>query len=448
MSIDVKRKGSIDCVSTSKGTFGMYMNTTDQSISSILNTDGVWDVNPLNVGGRKIIPNGWNNNLPADIRKLLEKNNLGPGILKKKLGLQYGQGPELYQPVYEKGVIRKEFCGDAEVQSWLDTWDYKKYIRESLIELNHLEGVWTRVTTGRYRRIGVDWITKLDCESSNDCRFEWVDSRRLEDVKNVLIWDFENMRRSEMLRYPVFQKYNPSQFKESIAYTNLRSFARYFYSIPSFMGSIPMMKRSNVIPEIFEALNDNMMSAVYIVHEPQAYWTDKEDRLHQMHSDWDEAKMAVEIKKLREENTKRIAEVLTGARNTGKFFECIDFTDDDGNLQQWKIEPIEMNIDKLVEAHSKISRIADSSTTSGFGLNPALSNIIIDGKSDSGSQMIYALKIFYASDTQIAEDIVFDIMNTAIKTNFPKKNLSMGLYRPVIDKEQDVTPSERINAKA
>ena len=31
------------------------------------------------------------------------------------------------------------------------------------------------------------------------------------------------------------------------------------------------------------------------------------------------------------------------------------------------------------EAQAKISRIADSSTTSGFGLSPALANIIIDG---------------------------------------------------------------------
>ncbi len=445
--MEIKRKGSIDCVSTSGGTFGMYFNTTEQSISTIFNTQSPWEANPIDVGGVRIVPNGYNNNLPAEIRKLLEKNNLGPGILKRKLGLQYGQGPQLYQPVYEKGVIRKEWCEDIEIQSWLDTWDYKKYIREALVEFNHLEGVFTKVTAGKFRRIGIDWITDLRCEPSNDCRFEWVDTRRLDDVKKIYVWDFENMRRSEMLGYPVFQKYDPGRFETSMAYSNLKSFARYFYSIPSFMGSIPMMRRSNAIPEIFEALNDNMMSAVYIVHEPAAYWNDKEDRLRQMHTEWDDIKIDQELKKLREENTAKIAAVLTGARNTGKFFECIDFVDDEGNLQQWKIEPIEMNIDKLVEAHSKISRIADSSTTSGFGLNPALSNIIIDGKSDSGSQMIYALKIFYASDTQIAEDIVFDIFNTAIKTNFPKKNISMGLYRPVVDKEEDVTPSERVNAK-
>ena len=86
-----------------------------------------------------------------------------------------------------------------------------------------------------------------------------------------------------------------------------------------------------------------------------------------------------------------------------------------------------MNIDKYIEAQAKISRIADSSTTSGFGLSPALANIIIDGKSDSGSQMLYALKIFYGADTQIAE----------------KKGIFLGLYRKVINKEDNVTAADR-----
>jgi hypothetical protein len=103
-----------------------------------------------------------------------------------------------------------------------------------------------------------------------------------------------------------------------------------------------------------------------------------------------------------------------------------------------------MNIDKYISAQAQISRIADSSTTSGFGLNPALSNIIIDGKGDSGSQMLYALKIFYAADTQIAEDIIFEPVNTALKINFPHKNLSMGIYRKAVNKEDNVTGKDRV----
>ena len=140
---------------------------------------------------------------------------------------------------------------------------------------------------------------------------------------------------------------------------------------------------------------------------------------------------------------------MAGRKNVGKFFTCIDFVDPDGNKMEWKIEPIEMNVDKYIEAQTKISRIADSSTTSGFGLNPALANIIIDGKGDSGSQMLYALKIFYGADTQIPEEIALEAINDAIRINFPnKKGVFMGIYRKVINKEDNVTAAKRATNQA
>src|SRR5690554_6887448 len=57
---------------------------------------GDWEQDPVIFGGVKMVPYGYNNNMPAEIRELLEKNNLGPSILSRKLGLQYGQGPYLY----------------------------------------------------------------------------------------------------------------------------------------------------------------------------------------------------------------------------------------------------------------------------------------------------------------------------------------------------------------
>ena len=77
-------------------------------------------------------------------------------------------------------------------------------------------------------------------------------------------------------------------------------------------------------------------------------------------------------------------------------------------------------------------------------MNPALSNIIIDGKGDSGSQMLYALKIFYGADTQIPEEIALEALNDAVRINFPhKKGLFIGMYRKVINKEDNVTSDKR-----
>lgn len=221
------------------------------------------------------------------------------------------------------------------------------------------------------------------------------------------------------------------------------------YAISSFFGSVPWLENANNLPEIIRHLNENMIAAAYIVHQPEEYWRQKEEMLRSIHDDWRDDKVYAELEKMRDKVTQTIAEVMAGKKNAGKFFTCVDFVDPDGHVQSWKIEPIEMNIDKYIEAQSKISRIADSSTTSGFGLNPALSNIIIDGKGDSGSQMLYALKIFYGADAQIPEEIALEAINDAIRINFhAKKGLFMGMYRKVINKEDNVSAEDRATNQA
>ena len=149
----------------------------------------------------------------------------------------------------------------------------------------------------------------------------------------------------------------------------MRSFGRSMYAISCFYGSVPWLENANNLPEIIRHLNENMIAAAYVVHSPQEYWNQKRELIMTMHEDWDEAKIQKEMERLKDELTEAIADVMAGKKNAGKFFSCVDFMDDLGHTQSWKIEPIEMNIDKYIEAQAKISRIADSSTTSGFGLS-------------------------------------------------------------------------------
>ena len=188
-----------------------------------------------------------------------------------------------------------------------------------------------------------------------------------------------------------------------------------------------------------------MMAGAYIVHEPNGYWETKREEIIEMEPELSQSEVEAKVKGLRDTLTRTIADVMAGSKNAGKFLSVVDIIDPISNTpQQWKIEPIEMNIDKYIDAQVKVSRIADSSTTSGLGLNPALANIIIDEKGDSGSQMLYALKIFFGADTQIPEDIILEPINDAIAINFPrKKNIRMGLYRQMINKEDNVTASQR-----
>ncbi len=446
-----KKAGNFHFVETKVGTYAIALSSETDPMSTFLNGNVAnWDGDPISVAGERIIPWGAKDNLPLAIRNILEKNNLGPGILRRKAGLLYGQGPALYRNKIENNERVQEWVEDNEIQDWLESWDYKKFVRDAFVEYNHMDGVFAKYFSAKSVRIKKPWITRLECLSSKDCRLvapPEEEMQRLENVRFILTGDFE--RYKNLLKYPVFDKWDPTKTETAIKYHCLRSFGRNMYAISSFYGSMPWMHNANDIPEIISILNKNMIAGAYMVHAPAAYWNKKKEQIEEMHPEWADDQVMNELEILQDEIVKKISDVMAGKRNAGKFFSCVDFTDDAGNKQEWKIEPIEMNVDKYIEAQAKVSTIADSSTTSGFGLNPALANIIIDGKGDSGSQMLYALKIFFGADTQIPEDIALEAINDAIRINFPeKKGIFLGLYRKVINKEDNVTASKRATNQA
>ena len=445
---ETRKIGDFHFVPTEVGTYAVRMegglNDTFERFLSFDPTS--WDMDPVTVAGVRVVPWGADNNLPKNIRRILEKNNLAPGILDRKLGLIYGQGPMLYTLDVQENERVQNWIQDEEIQDWLDSWDYRGFIRHMLMEYNHLKGCFVKYHSGKAVRLGKPWIHSLECVPSADCRLVWPknDSRNVDDIEDIMVGDFDAYTNPSYKLYPVFDKWHPARHEVAMKYHSMRSFGRNFYSISSFYGSVPWMADANALPEIIAYLNNNMIAAAYIVHVPQGYWQEKRNVIVDKHPDYTEAQITCMLDDVKETLARQIAEVMAGKNNAGKFFMCVDFIDLDGHEQSWKIEPIEMNIDKYIDALAKISRIADSSTTSGLGLNPALANIIIDGKGDSGSQMLYALKLFYGADTQIPEDIALEAINDAIRINFPqKKGVFIGLYRKVINKEDNVTAGER-----
>ena len=445
----VDRAGRFNMVDTGTGTYAIGMSSRfgAQSLSSFFDFGGrSWDKDPQSVGGVSVVPWGPDDQMPRMVRDLLEKNNIGPGILARKQGLIYGQGVQLYRTKVEENEVVREWIQDDDIQAWLDTWDYQRYIRETLTEYLHLGGHFTKYQCAKSVRIGKAWIHSLKCIPSADCRLVWPDPQRtpsLDDITEILVGDMERWRQLQI--FPRFDKWHPTDHEAAVEYHSLRSFGRNLYAISSFHGSIPWMQDANDIAEIVRALNDNVIAAAYIVHEPHAYWSEKQMNIEQDHPEWTDQQVSKELDRLRDNVTRQIADVMAGKHNAGKFFTCIDFVDDSGNAQSWKIEPIELNLDKYIQAQKDISRMADSATTSAMGLSPALSNIIIDGKSDSGSQMLYALKIFYGADTVIPEQIVLEALNDAIRINFPeKRGLFLGFYHKTIQKEDNVTAGDRM----
>lgn len=105
------------------------------------------------------------------------------------------------------------------------------------------------------------------------------------------------------------------------------------------------------IPTIFKYVTDNGLNLAYHVHSPQAYWDAKREMLRRIHPDWeaDDAKIEKEIARMTREFLRSLTSVLSGKENAGKLA--------------------------------------------------------------SGSELLYAFKLFLASDTEIPESTVLEPHN-------------------------------------
>lgn len=413
--------------------------------SIVLSDHGVqWEAWPDIVAGKKIVPYGVNNNLPTVVRNLLEANNLAPGILEREMGLLHGQGPHLFIEISEDGEIIRKWTYDEEIWNWLKSWNYRRFINMATVEYKYLKGVFVKRFLRRGYRVGKRPEFVLEVCPAIDARLAWTETRRMEDVPAIYTGDWENHCPGGVRSWPIWDQQAPFSQAASMSYHNSYSFAHNFYSIPGFWGARKWIARSSDIPDVLKYLSDNGLILTNHIHSPAAYWADKRNKLYEQHpskSDKEIDKLMVELKT---ETFRKISGVLSGRKNVGKFIETVDFYDEDaGEIVQWKVEPIDQKITDFIEAQLKISEAADQATTSGIGLHPALSNMMMSGKSASGSEMLYALKLYLASDTNIPEEVIFEPLNQCIAAMWPEKKARLGFYHKIVLKEENVSVPDR-----
>lgn len=446
MQIDKINKGYL--VRTDTTAFSVSINCSTSNWDFSESKIG-WENEPIDVLGKRIVPYGENNNLPSVIRNIMDANNLAPGIIEREIGLLYGDGPRLYRVECLNGEVVRNYVDDNEIWKWLNSWNFRRFIDMASVEYKYMKGVFVRRYLNKGARVGIgNRVMKLEVVPSVDARLEWASSRRLEDVKRIYIGDFENdCANTGITSYTVYNSEDPWRTPVSMSYHNSYSFARNFYSVPSYYGTLKWIMRSSDIPEILRYLTDNGISVAYHVHSPAAYWEDKMEKIQTKYPGKDESYYDEKLEELKQNIFKMLSDVLAGKKNAGKFIDTVDFKDSEGKDCSWKIDPIDHKVKDFIESQLKIAEKADSATTSGLGLHPSLSNIIVGGQLASGSQMLYALKLYLASDTAIPEEVIFEPVNQAIRDNFPDKDVKIGFYHKVVMKEENVNPEERVTSK-
>jgi hypothetical protein len=225
------------------------------------------------------------------------------------------------------------------------------------------------------------------------------------------------------------------------------SFCTDYYTVPDLYGSLEWLNRSTAVPLIFKALSKNSINLKYHIVSPQAFWDKKADEMKANCTQRGIVYKNQMLLDFQKEFLEKIAVVLSGDENTGKYLHTSkSFTVDGTNLIEhgWEIKVIDQNIKDFVAAQISISERADHALAAGLNLHSALGNVSESGKSDSGSEQIYALKTFLQTGIDIPEMIIMKAINYAIKVNFPSKKLKLGFYHITPEKEQNIAPKDRL----
>ena len=82
--------------------------------------------------------------------------------------------------------------------------------------------------------------------------------------------------------------------------------------------------------------------------------------------------------------------------------------------------------------------------TEALQLHPSLTNIMVNGKLASGSEMLHAHQIYKLSDVAIPEMVILDPINQAIRYNFPETDLQLGFYHQSLMTQEETAPKDRI----
>lgn len=402
-----------------------------------------WDIEKLTVAGYDIIPYGANNNMPKELRDVLEIQHIGAGIQRRKRNILFGQGPVLYKIEYKDGQRVKTYVEDIEIETWLKSWNYGQYLRKCCVDYYNAELVFTKIFRNRAARIGgASQIAKLEHVGVHRSRFGWPENG---SIVRVITGDFDYNR--DIKVFPTWDKMDPFRNPVSMAYANQYSFARDWYPVPSYYGTMNWLNRSSAVPQILKSLTDNSLNIKWHIKSPASYWEARREELKRDCETKNEKYTEDLLEDLKDEVFGKLGDVLAGQKNVGKFFTSETFFNEQGLAEGWEILPIDQKIQEYVTAQLEIAKYADVAAISGMGLPPSLSNIMVDGKLSSGSESLYAYKLYMSTEVDIDESIVCQAINDAIAVNFPGRGIQLGFYHDVVKTEDSVTSSERLKNK-
>lgn len=452
----IRRSGNFGIIDTQtdKGLISFSIGGTGRgwSPSSIMLTGrGTYFQRKLSVNGVDIVPMGDNNDLPGDVMRLLDKFYAGEGIMGKIAGLQWGEGPRLYEDSIDEAqnMFYRRWVLDEEVTRELENWDYTTFLHRCLVDLTHMQGFFVKFIRNRGPRTGGRGrLVRLEHIPYQKARLVYPPEGE-DEPREILVGDFPTPDANYMYRYPIFDPANPFKHAVAAKYYNIYSFCKDFMSTPRYLGAFDWLEMAGGIASLLIAYNENASAISYHIESPQSYWDKARERIKEICALRGEAYSEQMLEEYKDAAMEKFATSLTGKENAGKYVHTSKYWSPEADdFEGWKVTPIDKKIKDFVDAQIAISNKADAAATSGFGLDPVLSNLIIQNKLSSGSEKLYSLKVYNASETAVPDMILCKPLQQYINANFPEKRVKIGLYRTVVEAERNVSPENRMKENA
>ncbi len=443
--------GIIDGVPGVGGLVEFTMGKAFVPTSLLLWGRGARNIPKMYVAGHAIVPMGPGNNMPEEIFMLLNRFYAAEGILSKITGLQWGQGPHLYEDdidLTNNRFVRRWKLDDAvmnDLESWKNCKDWKEFLKACAEDYNHTRGFFVKIYRNRAPRVGgAGRLLKMEHVPFKKCRLLYPEEGQ-DTCPGVMVADFPFVDPNYVATYPMFNPSDPFRHPVSMLYCSDYTFGQDFYALPKFMGAWKWLDLAGGLADILKNYNENASSISLHIESPQSYWDKAEERIKEKCVKENKTYSPRMLEDFKDAQMKKFAENISGTSNAGKYVHTTkEFDAEADEFSGWSITPVDKKLKDYVESQILIANKADAAATSGFGLDPALANLIMENKLSSGSEKLYSMKVHMATETAIPDMVICRPMQYFILANHPGTKTRVGFYRPAIDAEQNIQPENRV----
>lgn len=408
-----------------------------------------WKENTLSIGDFEVIPCGIRNDVPQQLQTGVLNDSFALRALERKVELLVEQGPYIYSHKIDGTKYFRKPIEEESINDWLEENSHEEFLHNNSRDYYYQRGIYTKIYRSRASRFDNESRPPtIEHISAFDCRLAYRRTDLRKKPTHVMVGDWVKQDLKEFKVYPLFDPKNPNKYPVSIYYVKAASYGMSDYPMPDLYGALDWIKNTTNTPKIFKAFTENALNIKWHIQSPAKFWKDKSDIIKanlKSQSPPGEYKEQM-LEDLKTEILDSLSTLLSGVDNVGKFWHneyVVGLVGANAVEQGWKITPIEQKTKEWVESQIKLYETAVFAVQANMGVHASLLMVGADGKSDSGSEQLYAYVTHQKTATPMPEFYVCKALNDIIKSFFNKK-IKIGFYRTTPERQQDVSDNQRM----